>query len=125
MPDRTPDVVRVEHRLAETDRGLASIRPAASPAARIEPQVRLSAPPSSSVEALSPTAWPALSPRRLSQPGPSLPAREPGGEQMLVQVSIGRIEVRTPAPERPKPARADATGPMSLDEYLRRRNGIA
>ncbi|WP_199746994.1 hypothetical protein, partial [Corallococcus sp. AB049A] len=42
----------------------------------------------------------------------------------VVQVTIGRIEVRAvtpPAPARPAPARTSPS--LSLDEYLRRRNG--
>lgn len=49
------------------------------------------------------------------------PARPPA--ETVVQVTIGRIEVRAvPAPARPDlPARVPP--PMSLDEYLRRRHG--
>ncbi|QSQ27593.1 hypothetical protein JY651_22935 [Pyxidicoccus parkwayensis] len=59
--------------------------------------------------------------RVVSSPLPTAPESAP---TQVVQVTIGRIEVRAatpPAPARPAPARQSSA--LSLDEYLRRRNG--
>jgi hypothetical protein len=119
----TPSVDRLE----ETERAVAALRPLGPAAARAVPAP---AAPVSSEHGLPPRAVP-LSLPGFSLPdgheaprGGVLPAAERANEPVLVNVSIGRIEVRAPpAPAQSKPARADAAGPTSLDDYLRRRNG--
>jgi hypothetical protein len=52
------------------------------------------------------------------RPAPALSEPEP-----VVHVSIGRIEVRASAPDKPLRAREPAKPRLSLDDYLRRREG--
>jgi hypothetical protein len=67
------------------------------------------------------------------QPGhAATPARRAGAtrpvepEPVEVQVTIGHIEVRAAAPALAPPPRIARPGPgVSLDDYLRRRNGVA
>lgn len=71
---------------------------------------------------------PAPHPADLPRPGSLLPPVErpvpPVQAPLLVQVSIGRVEVRAaPAAAPAKPVRASGAAPASLDEYLRRING--
>jgi hypothetical protein len=109
-------------RLQETERAIAALRPAVPPAARAAPAPNPAVPVSSD-HALPPRAVP-LSVPGLSPPAGLLLAEEREKEPVLVNVIIGRVEVRAPpAPAQPKPARADAAAPTSLDDYLRRRNG--
>jgi hypothetical protein len=64
-------------------------------------------------------------------PTPRLPARDspparrrpPGPEPGDIQIHIGRIEVMAAPPAAPRPAAAPVRHAMSLDEYLKRRNG--
>lgn len=57
--------------------------------------------------------------RKVNVPAPQPAAlREPD-----VHITIGRLEVRAPAAPSPAPARRPAAVPMSLDQYLNRRNG--
>ena len=56
------------------------------------------------------------------------PRRREAGEPPVVRITIGRIEVRavpptTSPPAMPTPARRSAPTPMTLQEYLERRNG--
>jgi hypothetical protein len=64
-------------------------------------------------------APPQLRSRRDSRPGPA----SPPPSETVIEVTIGRIEVRGPArPETVKASPRPSSGP-SLDEYLRRRSG--
>jgi hypothetical protein len=60
--------------------------------------------------------------------GPTGAARRPAQSRdvtlpPVVNVTIGRVEVRQPpAPPAPPPARSSGPRPLSLDEYLERRN---
>lgn len=68
-------------------------------------------------------AFPVQAERVMSAPLPSAPESAPAP---VVQVTIGRIEVRAatpPAPARQAPSRTSPSPSLSLDEYLRRRNG--
>lgn len=62
--------------------------------------------------------------RRARQAAADEVRRGPAQAQPTINVTIGRVEVRaTPAPA-PAPRRAESASPrMSLDDYLRRRNG--
>jgi hypothetical protein len=57
--------------------------------------------------------------RPLGRPAPASPADGEHGEH-VVQVSIGRIEVRAVAPAVP-PAAARRGGPMTIEEYIAKR----
>jgi hypothetical protein len=75
-------------------------QPAAQAPARVRPHTRLAAAPS-------------------APPAPAPPDPPP-----TIQVSIGRVEVRAARQPEPAPRQARATSAsMSLDEYLRQRNG--
>jgi hypothetical protein len=58
---------------------------------------------------------------------PNVPLRRPpmapSGHQTLVQVTIGRVEVRAGRPETPQRTQPSRIAPTNLQEYLRRRNG--
>jgi hypothetical protein len=60
---------------------------------------------------------------------PTGAARRPSPSQdvaPVVNVTIGRVEVRPPAaPPPPPPVRTSGPRPLSLDEYLERRNSGA
>ena len=70
----------------------------------------------------TPAASPTPLARRSARPGAL--AHDGAPEPPVVQVSIGRIEVRAVTPAGPAPPRPSAPAPaMSLDEYLRSRRG--
>jgi hypothetical protein len=72
-------------------------------------------------------------PAKAGAPTSRLPARDslpvrrrpPGPEPGDIQVHIGRIEVMAAPPAAPRPVAAPVRHAMSLDEYLKRRNGGA
>jgi hypothetical protein len=70
--------------------------------------------------------WPAAAPREaarapvrrsVARPAPAVPAEE---EERVVQVSIGRIEVRAVGPTS-QPAAARSSGAMTIEEYIAKR----
>lgn len=83
---------------------------------------RAVAPVEADVEAIERRAPPA---RRPSTPDEQPPQAKPGPVAPVIRVTIGRIEVRAVAAPTPSPAPRPAhRGPkLSLDEYLRARNG--
>jgi hypothetical protein len=66
-------------------------------------------------------------PEKRRRQTPDVPLRRPpmaaSGHQTLVQVTIGRVEVRAGRPETPQRTQPSRIAPTSLQEYLRRRNG--
>lgn len=59
---------------------------------------------------------------RPREPARSVPADGPAGGEPVINVTIGRIEVRAVAePSVRKTAKPEARKPMSLDEYLAQR----
>jgi hypothetical protein len=69
---------------------------------------------------LRPAPAPLLAP---SLPTPDKPAPPPAAAEPVIQVTIGRVEVRAAAPPAspPPPRPAPAPPRMTLDEYLRAR----
>jgi hypothetical protein len=69
----------------------------------------------------APPAGPELRPRPAG-PDPAAAAGKPAAPEPVIHVSIGRIEVRAVPAESRTAARPEQPQPMSLDEYLERRN---
>ena len=87
-------------------------------------------------ESSKPGSLPVSSPRRWLNEAPSVTAGQPAWSNVpwgaasdppptpTINVRIGRIEVKASIPAKSKPAKSPQTTPvMSLEQYLRRRNG--